>query len=156
MKRQVRVVMGEHVARELCRINSNRTARQDAGRSGQHACATRENCARPDDLSFCRSRIAQSSGGSSQPLATSHDVCMITQTTGRSLTFVRDDRSSAHENDKSGGFSPRRAYRSERDRRFLGTYFASAAFTATRRSATKCLYSRSRDSSSGWRRSEEG
>src|SRR4051794_28692828 len=33
-------------------------------------------------------------------------------------------------------------------------YFA--AFTATRRSATKSLYSRSRDSSSGWRRSDDG
>src|SRR5206468_8350317 len=42
------------------------------------------------------------------------------------------------------------------NRRSLKVYFASAAFTATRRSATKRLYSRSRDASSGWRRSEEG
>ena len=33
---------------------------------------------------------------------------------------------------------------------------SSAAFTAARKSATKCLYSRSRDSSSGWRRSDDG
>ena len=35
-------------------------------------------------------------------------------------------------------------------------YSSPAARNAARKSATKCLYSRSRDSSSGWRRSDDG